>query len=152
MLFRSAETIVKHEEEMRRDRDIVLKVVHIIKDRIKSRVSNYLWAKDTTSEEVKFVIVDICTQDKYKFSYTVDNKVEESNIRSNCSIHDERAGRASRASRHGAGGRNPRREGIQEHYRHRIVLPLPCGHEQEQGGQDDYGHGVQARLGQLVRK
>lgn len=75
-----AETIVKHEEEMRRDRDIVLKVVHIIKDRIKSRVSNYLWAKDTTSEEVKFVIVDICTQDKYKFSYTVDNKVEDIEI------------------------------------------------------------------------
>ena len=43
-----AETIVKHEEEMRRDRDIVLKVVHIIKDRIKAKVSNSLYAKDKT--------------------------------------------------------------------------------------------------------
>ena len=54
-----AETIVKHEEEMRRDRDIVLKVVHIIKDRIKAKVSNYLYAKDETSEEVKFIITDM---------------------------------------------------------------------------------------------
>lgn len=72
-----AETIVKHEEEMRRDRDIVLKVVHIIKDGIKAKVSNYLWAKDTTSEEVKFVITDMLNMDKYKFSYTVDKKVED---------------------------------------------------------------------------
>lgn len=75
-----AQTIIKHEEEMRRDRDIVLKIVHIIKDRIKDKVSKYLWAKDATSEEVKFVITDICTQDKYKFSYTVDNKVEDIEI------------------------------------------------------------------------
>ena len=75
-----AETIVKHEEEMRRDRDIVLKVVHIIKDRIKAKVSNYLYAKDETSEEVKFVITDILNQDKYKFSHTVDNKVEDIEI------------------------------------------------------------------------
>ncbi len=72
-----AETIVKHEEEMRRDSDIVLKVVHIIKDGIKAKVSNYLWAKDTTSEEVKFVITDMLNMDKYKFSYTVDKKVED---------------------------------------------------------------------------
>lgn len=75
-----AETIVKHEEEMRRDRDIVLKVVHIIKDRIKAKVSNYLYAKDETSEEVKFIITDMLNMDKYKFSYTVDKKVEEIEI------------------------------------------------------------------------
>lgn len=75
-----AETIVKHEEEMRRDRDIVLKIVHIIKDKIKAKVSDYLWAKDTTTEEVKFIITDILNQDKYKFSYTVDNKVEDIEI------------------------------------------------------------------------
>ena len=40
-----AQTIIKHEEEMRRDRDIVLKVVHIIKEQIKAeierRIENY---------------------------------------------------------------------------------------------------------------
>lgn len=75
-----AQTIIKHEEEMRRDSDIVLKVVHIIKDRIKAKVSNYLYAKDETSEEVKFIISDMLNQDKYKFPYTVDNKVEDIEI------------------------------------------------------------------------
>ena len=75
-----AQTIIKHEEEMRHDRDIVLKIVHIIKDKIKAKVSNYLYAKDETSEEVKFVITDMMNMDKYKFSHTVDNKVEEIEI------------------------------------------------------------------------
>ena len=75
-----AQTIIKHEEEMRRDRDIVVKIVHIIKEQIKAKVSDYLWAKDTSSETVKFVITDFCTQDKYKFSHTVNNKVEDIEI------------------------------------------------------------------------
>lgn len=75
-----AQTIIKHEEEMRRDRDIVVKVVHIIKDRIKAKVSDYLFAKDETSEEVKFIISDMLNMDKYKFSYKVDNKVEDIEI------------------------------------------------------------------------
>lgn len=75
-----AQTVIKHEEEMRRDRDIVLKVVHIIKDRIKAKVSDYLYAKDETSEEVRFIVSDILNMDKYKFSHNVDNKTEEIEI------------------------------------------------------------------------
>ena len=75
-----AQTIVKHEEEMRRDNDVVLKVVDIIKERIKSKVSNYLFAKDTKSETITFVVANLCSWDKYKFSYRADNKVEEIEI------------------------------------------------------------------------
>lgn len=75
-----AQTIVKHEEEMRRDNDVVLKVVDIIKERIKSKVSNYLFAKDTKSETITFVVVNHCTCYEYKFSYSADNKIEEIEI------------------------------------------------------------------------
>ena len=75
-----AQTIIKHEEEMRRDRDIVVKVVHIIKEKIKAKVSDYLWAKDTSSETVTFVVADLFNQDKYTFSHTVDNNVEDIEI------------------------------------------------------------------------
>lgn len=75
------QTIVKHEEEMRRDNDVVFKVVHIIEERIKSKLSNYLFAKDTKSETITFVVANLCSWDKYKFSYSgVDNKIEEIEI------------------------------------------------------------------------
>lgn len=75
-----AQTIIKHEEEMRRDRDIVVKVVHIIKEKIKAKVSDYLWAKDTSSETVTFVVADLFNQDKYTFSHTVNNEKEDIEI------------------------------------------------------------------------
>lgn len=65
-----AETIVKHEDKLRRDKNAILWVVHNIHENIKKKVSDYYYAKDIQSMTFKFVL-DLSTQDKYTITMDV---------------------------------------------------------------------------------
>ena len=60
-----AETIVKYEEKLRMDKDIVLKVFNEMIEQIRRHVSEYTRAKDTNYEQFDFVLKDRFNQDKY---------------------------------------------------------------------------------------
>lgn len=61
-----AETIAKYEEQLRMDNDIVLKVLHEMHERIRSRVKEYFYAKDMSEMSFSFETVDLINHDKYK--------------------------------------------------------------------------------------
>lgn len=63
-----AETIVKYEEKLRMDKDIVLKVFHEMMVAIREHVKDYYYAKETNSKTFEFVLVNIITQDKYEIT------------------------------------------------------------------------------------
>ena len=65
-----AETIIKHENKLRRDKNAILWVVHNIHENIKKKVSDYYYAKDIQSMTFKFVL-DLSTQDKYTITMDV---------------------------------------------------------------------------------
>ena len=60
-----AETIVKYEEKLRMDKDIVLKVFNEMIEQIRRHVSEYTRAKDANHEQFDFVLKDRFNQDKY---------------------------------------------------------------------------------------
>lgn len=60
-----AETIVKYEEKLRMDKDIVLKVFNEMIEQIRRHVSEYTWAKDANHEQFDFVLKDHFNRDKY---------------------------------------------------------------------------------------
>ena len=60
-----AETIVKYEEKLRMDKDIVLKVFNEMIEQIRRHVSEYTWAKDANHERFDFVLKDHFNRDKY---------------------------------------------------------------------------------------
>lgn len=70
-----SETISNHEEKLRRDKNIVIGVVFSMHERIKARVSDYLWAKDTRSMTFKFIQQDLFNIDKY--TYVTDSNTKE---------------------------------------------------------------------------
>ena len=63
-----AETIVKYEEKLRLDKDIVLKVFHEMMETIRKQVQDYFYAKDTNYCSFKFVLTDFSMKDKYDIS------------------------------------------------------------------------------------
>jgi predicted AlkP superfamily phosphohydrolase/phosphomutase len=63
-----AETIVKYEEKLRLDKDIVLKVFHEMMETIRKQVQEYYYAKDTNYKTFKFVLTDFSMKDKYEIS------------------------------------------------------------------------------------
>lgn len=63
-----AETIVKYEEKLRMDKDIVLKVFHEMMEAIREHVKDYYYAKETNSKTFKFVLTDFNMKDKYEIS------------------------------------------------------------------------------------
>ena len=63
-----AETIVKYEEKLRMDKDIVLKVFHEMMETIRKQVQEYYYAKDTNYKTFKFVLTDFSMKDKYEIS------------------------------------------------------------------------------------
>jgi hypothetical protein len=67
-----AETIVKYEEKLRMDKDIVLKVFHEMMGKIRNQVADYYYAKETNYRTFKFEMVDFCTKDKYKITIDKD--------------------------------------------------------------------------------
>lgn len=67
-----AETIVKYEEKLRMDKDIVLKVFHEMMGKIRKHVADYFYAKETNYITFKFELVNFCTKDKYKITINED--------------------------------------------------------------------------------
>lgn len=67
-----AETIVKYEEKLRLDKDIVLKVFHEMMETIRGQVQDYFYAKETNYKTFKFELVNLCTKDKYKIRINED--------------------------------------------------------------------------------
>ena len=63
-----AETIVKYEEKLRMDKDIVLKVFHEMMETIRKQVQEYYYAKETNYKAFKFVLTDFSMKDKYEIS------------------------------------------------------------------------------------
>lgn len=63
-----AETIVKYEEKLRMDKDIVLKVFHEMMEAIREQVRDYYYAKEKNARTFKFVLTDLITNDKYEIS------------------------------------------------------------------------------------
>ncbi|MBO7131713.1 hypothetical protein J6V85_00385 [Candidatus Saccharibacteria bacterium] len=63
-----SETIVKYEEKLRMDKDIVLKVFHEMMETIREQVQDYFYAKETNYRTFKFVLTDINMKDKYDIS------------------------------------------------------------------------------------
>ena len=63
-----AETIVKYEEKLRMDKDIVLKVFHEMMETIREQVKDYYYAKEKNGRSFKFVLTDHSTRDKYDIS------------------------------------------------------------------------------------
>lgn len=63
-----AETIVKYEEKLRMDKDIVLKVFHEMMEAIREQVQDYYYAKEKNGRTFKFVLTDFLTHDKYEIS------------------------------------------------------------------------------------
>ena len=63
-----AETIVKYEEKLRLDKDIVLKVFHEMMEAIREHVKDYYYAKEKNYITFKFVLINIIMQDKYEIT------------------------------------------------------------------------------------
>ncbi len=63
-----AETIVKYEEKLRMDKDIVLKVFHEMMEAIREHVKDYYYAKETNYKTFKFVLANMIVQDKYEIT------------------------------------------------------------------------------------
>jgi hypothetical protein len=61
-----AETIVKYEEKLRMDKDIVLKVFHEMMETIRKQVQDYFYAKEKNYRTFKFVLTDYSMRDKYE--------------------------------------------------------------------------------------
>lgn len=62
-----AETIVKYEEKLRMDKDIVLKVFHEMMETIREQVQDYFY-KEKNGRSFKFVLTDFNARDKYDIS------------------------------------------------------------------------------------
>lgn len=62
-----AETIVKYEEKLRMDKDIVLKVFHEMMETIREQVRDYFYAKEKNARSFKFVVTDHM-RDKFDIS------------------------------------------------------------------------------------
>ena len=63
-----AETIVKYEEKLRMDKDIVLKVFHEMMETIREQVRDYYYAKEKNARTFMFILTDFLTHDKYEIS------------------------------------------------------------------------------------
>ena len=63
-----AETIVKYEEKLRMDKDIVLKVFHEMMETIREHVKDYYYAKEKNARTFKFVLTGFNMKDKYDIS------------------------------------------------------------------------------------
>lgn len=63
-----AETIVKYEEKLRMDKDIVLKVFHEMMEAIREQVRDYYYAKEKNARTFMFILTDFITHDKYEIS------------------------------------------------------------------------------------
>ena len=63
-----AETIVKYEEKLRMDKDIVLKVFHEMMEAIREQVRDYYYAKEKNARTFMFILTDFLTHDKYEIS------------------------------------------------------------------------------------
>lgn len=63
-----AETIVKYEEKLRMDKDIVLKVFHGMMEAIREQVQDYYYAKEKNARTFTFILSDFLTRDKYEIS------------------------------------------------------------------------------------
>lgn len=63
-----AETIVKYEEKLRLDKDIVRKVFHEMMEAIREQVQDYYYAKEKNARTFIFVLTDFSMQDKYEIS------------------------------------------------------------------------------------
>lgn len=74
-----AETIVKYEEKLRMDKDIVLKVFHEMMEKIREQVADYFYAKEKNTRTFKFELADFCTKDKYKI--TIDKDTYEVTVK-----------------------------------------------------------------------
>ena len=75
-----AKTIAKHEEQLRRDKNVVLWVVHGIHLKIKNRMTNYYYAKDMTSMTFTFERVDMINNDRYKIRKLFDTDLTEKDV------------------------------------------------------------------------
>lgn len=74
-----AETIVKYEEKLRMDKDIVLKVFHKMMEAIREQVQDYYYAKEKNGRAFKFVLINVITQDKYEI--TIDKESYEVTVK-----------------------------------------------------------------------
>lgn len=66
-----AETISNYEEKLRRDKSVVVWVVHAIHERIRALVSDYNYAKETSGMTFKFIQKSLINIDKYIFTTNV---------------------------------------------------------------------------------
>lgn len=74
------ETVTRHDEQLRRDKNVVLWVVHGIHLKIKDRMTDYYYAKDATGMTFTFELADMVDHDRYRIRKLFDTDLTEKDV------------------------------------------------------------------------